>query len=104
MHFSAIIAAALTGLAVASPAHHFHDNQTAQIAYTYSNGTYTKPINVKVNSGTQKLPSTGIVTDVFVAPPLTAATTSSLPVSVRKPMTVPVHPPAAVGYVTCKSN
>ncbi|EHK25538.1 uncharacterized protein TRIVIDRAFT_219305 [Trichoderma virens Gv29-8] len=117
MHFSAIIAAALTGLAVASPAHHFHDNQTAQIAYTYSNGTYTKPINVKVNSGTQKLPSTGIVTDVFVAPPFDgrhyvltscsfqAPTNKSLgAVSVRKPTTVPVHPPAAVGYVTCKSN
>lgn len=55
MHFSAIIAAALTGLAVASPAHHFHDKSVAHIAYTYSNGTYTKPIDVKVNNGTQKL-------------------------------------------------
>ncbi|PNP54465.1 hypothetical protein THARTR1_05022 [Trichoderma harzianum] len=55
MQFSALIAAALTGLAAASPAHHFHDKSTAQIAYTYSNGTYTKPINVKINNGAQKL-------------------------------------------------
>ncbi|KAL7939870.1 hypothetical protein V8C35DRAFT_17759 [Trichoderma chlorosporum] len=117
MQFSAIIAAALASLAVASPAHPFHDKTVAHVAYTYSNGTFTKPIDVKVNTGAQKLPSTGIVTDVFVSPPFDgrryvltscsfqAPTNKSLgAVSVRKPMTVPVHPPAAVGYVTCKTN
>ncbi|KAM6483346.1 hypothetical protein HDV62DRAFT_389551 [Trichoderma sp. SZMC 28011] len=117
MHFSAFIAAALTGLAAASPAHQFHDKNTAQIAYTYSNGTFTKPINVKINNGTQQLSSGGPVTDVFVAPPFDgrkyvltscsfqAPTNKSLgAVSIRKPTTVPVHPPAAVGFVTCTSN
>ncbi|KAL7949538.1 hypothetical protein V8C42DRAFT_341494 [Trichoderma barbatum] len=117
MHFSAIIAAALTGLAVASPTHHFNNKSMAHIAYTYPNGTFTKPIDIKVNNGVQKLPSSGIVTDVFVSPPFDgrhyvltscsfrAPTNKSLgAVSIRKPTTVPVHPPAAVGYVTCKSN
>ncbi|RFU78447.1 hypothetical protein TARUN_3794 [Trichoderma arundinaceum] len=117
MRSSAIIAAALTGLAAASPAHHFHDKDVAHIAYTYPNGSYTRPIDVKVNNGVQQLPSSGIVSDVFVAPPFDgrhyvltscsfqAPTNKSLgAVSIRKPTTVPVNPPAAVGYVTCTSN
>ncbi|KAM0264422.1 hypothetical protein ACHAQJ_000613 [Trichoderma viride] len=118
MHSSAIIAAALTGLAAASPALHFNDKSVAHIAYTYPNGTFTKPADVKVNGSPQKLTSDNIlVTDVFVSPPfdgrhyvLTSCTfqapsNKSLgAVSIRKPTTVPVNPPSAVGYVTCNSN
>jgi hypothetical protein len=58
-----------------------------------------------------------VVSDVFVSPPFDgrryvltscsfqAPSNKSLgAVSIRKPTTVPVNPPAAIGYVTCKSN
>ncbi|PTB68639.1 hypothetical protein BBK36DRAFT_1112122 [Trichoderma citrinoviride] len=117
MHFSVIVAAALAGLAAALPPHQGHDVSKAQIAYTYANGTYTRPTHIKVNQGAQKLPSGGTVTDVFVSPPFdgrhyvltecsfqTPTNKSLGAVSVRKAMTVPVNPPAAVGYVTCKTD
>ncbi|KAL7789972.1 hypothetical protein V8C37DRAFT_403610 [Trichoderma ceciliae] len=111
------MAVALTGLAAASPARHFNDKDIAHIAYTYPNGSYTKPVDVKANGAVQQLPSSNIVTGLFVSPPFDgrhyvltscsfqAPTNKSLgAVSIRKPMTVPVNPPSAVGYVTCKSN
>ncbi|GFP56907.1 hypothetical protein ACSS6W_004565 [Trichoderma asperelloides] len=119
MRSSAIIAAAaatLAGLASASPAHKF-DKHAAHIAYTYPNGTFTKPFDVATNGKAQQLPSNNIVSEVFVAPPFDgrryvltscsfqAPSNKSLgAVSIRKPTTVPVNPPAAIGYVTCNSN
>ncbi|KAL6863960.1 hypothetical protein J3F83DRAFT_180249 [Trichoderma novae-zelandiae] len=117
MQFSMIVAVALSGLAAALPPRQVHDVSNAQVAYTYANGTYARPTFVKVNNGAQKLPSGGIVTDVFVSPPFdgrhyiltecsfqTPTNKSLGAVSVRKAMTVPVNPPAAVGYVTCKTD
>ncbi|TFB06890.1 hypothetical protein CCMA1212_001063 [Trichoderma ghanense] len=117
MQFSVIVAAALAGVAAALPPRQFHDTSKAQVAYTYSNGTYTRPHFIKVNQGAQKLPSGGPVSDVFVSPPFdgrhyiltecsfqTPTNKSLGAVSVRKAMTVPVNPPAAVAYVTCKTD
>lgn len=57
MRSSAIIVAAaatLAGLASASPAHKF-DKHAAHIAYTYPNGTFTKPFDVVTNGKAQQL-------------------------------------------------
>ncbi|PNP43364.1 hypothetical protein TGAMA5MH_04821 [Trichoderma gamsii] len=119
MRSSAIIAAVATlaGLTSASALPKF-DKHAAHIAYTYPNGTFTKPFDVATNGQAQKLSSNNIVvSDVFVSPPFDgrryvltqcsfqAPSNKSLgAVSIRKPTTVPVNPPAAIGYVTCKSN
>lgn len=60
MRSSAIIAAAVTGIAAlaglasASPAQKL-DRHAAHIAYTYPNGTFTKPFDVATNGQAQKL-------------------------------------------------
>lgn len=59
MRSSAIIATAVTGIATlagfasASPAHKF-DKHAAHIAYTYPNGTFTKPFDVATNGAAQQ--------------------------------------------------
>ncbi|KAL7926180.1 hypothetical protein ACQKWADRAFT_309774 [Trichoderma austrokoningii] len=119
MRSSAILAAVavLAGLACASPAPKF-DQHAAHIAYTYPNGTFTKPFDVATNGQAQKLSSNNIlVSDVFIAPPFDgrryvltscsfqAPSNKSLgAVSIRKPTTVPVNPPSAISFVTCKSD
>lgn len=56
MRSSAIIAAvaSLAGLASASALPKF-DKHAAHIAYTYPNGTFTKPFDVATNGQAQKL-------------------------------------------------
>lgn len=55
MRFSAVIAATFAGLVAATPAQKFNDKSIAHIAYTYPNGSYTKPIDVKVDGHVRQL-------------------------------------------------
>lgn len=72
---------------------------------------------ILTNTTICSIASNNIVSEVFVAPPFDgrryvltscsfqAPSNKSLgAVSIRKPTTVPVNPPAAIGYVTCNSN